>query len=88
MGEMADMTLEWAWDEDEYGRDERPRPTKKQLMRLIKSRRWHRRKLVKGQKFTDENFYIAIGYQTLTWVWYELERRRQEKPAWFRRRSR
>jgi hypothetical protein len=83
MGDMAELTLEWAWEEDEP----RSRPTKKQLMRLIKSHRWHRRKLVRLQRFTDEDFYIAIGPQTLRWVWYELERRRQEKPARFGRRS-
>lgn len=76
--------MEWTWEwEDE---EPRRRPTKKQLMRLIKRR--HRRRLVKGQKFTDENFYIAIGHQTLTEAFYELERCRQSKSSWLRRRLR
>jgi hypothetical protein len=85
VGDQADLTLEWAWEEYE---EPRRRPTKKQLMQLIKSRRWHRRRLVRLQRFTDEHFYIAIGHQTLTEAFYELERRRQSKPSFLRRRLR
>lgn len=79
MGEMADMTFDlegyWPYEEereDEGSAERIRRISKRDLMRMIKTKRtvWERwRLLARLQKHSDEAFYIAIGRETLIAVY-------------------
>lgn len=71
MGDIADMTLDWMYDDDYvWTVPVKVKVRKRDLMRMIRTGRWRQVvKQCKYQKFTDEDFFVAIGCETLTLVY-------------------